>query len=299
MAKDGNLKTLVNSEQSVLGAIEDTYCLLQNYRMALDEHAIVAITDEKGVITYVNDLFCKLSKYSREELIGQTHSIINSKHHSKQFFSDLWKTISSGTSWAGVICNQAKDGSLYWVKTTIFPFKDRKDKIISYVSVRTDITELIETHYDLQLTKKLLEEEKETLKSKSAALNELFNHLNEEKIKILSTIASNLDFSVFPLLDRLLEQDSSVKKQLEILKKNLKEIADPIIRKAQNASELLTPKELQLCNLIRQGMTVKEIAAIMHLSPRTIDKHRENIRKKLNITERKVNLGAYLSNNLR
>jgi DNA-binding CsgD family transcriptional regulator len=166
------------------------------------------------------------------------------------------------------------------------------------VSVRTDITEQIKTQHDLDLTRKLLEEEREFLKSKNSALNELLNHLDQEKKKVLSAMASNLEIAIFPLLDRMLEQDSPLKKQLEILKKNLHEIADPLIRKAQEVSESLTPKELQICNLIRQGLAIKEIASLMHLSPRTIDKHRENIRKKLNITERKTNLGAYLSSHL-
>ena len=89
-----------------------------------------------------------------------------------------------------------------------------------------------------------------------------------------------------------------MRKLLEVVKKNLQEISDPIIRNAQEVSEDLTPKELQLCNLIRQGLTVKEIATLTCLSSRTIDKHRENIRKKLRLTERKTNLGAYLMSHL-
>jgi len=112
-----------------------------NLNQTLEEYSIVAITNRQGKIIHANDNFCKISQYSREELIGEDHRIINSDTHPKSFFEEMWKTITSGQVWNGEIRNKAKDGSFYWVDTHIIPFHNENNEITEFIAIRVDITE--------------------------------------------------------------------------------------------------------------------------------------------------------------
>jgi PAS domain S-box-containing protein len=132
---------LVTSFSKAGRALDRSTKDLADTNFALNQAAIVATTDVKGQITFVNDKFVEISKYSREELIGQDHRIINSAYHSKEFIRDLWHTIANGRIWRGEVRNRAKDGGIYWVDTTIVPFLDERGKPYQYMAIRYDITE--------------------------------------------------------------------------------------------------------------------------------------------------------------
>jgi len=143
-------------EQSSL-EIQEALIDLDEQKFALDQHAIVAITDEVGTINFVNDKFSEITGYSRDELIGQNHRIINSGHHDKTFFQEMYRTISSGKVWHGEICNRNKKGYLYWVDTTIVPFMDDDGTPESYIAIRTDITERKQVELELVEAKEAAE----------------------------------------------------------------------------------------------------------------------------------------------
>ena len=130
---------------------------LKQQKFALDQHAIVAITDVKGNITYANKMFCEISGYAENELLGQNHRILNSGHHSEAFWRDMYKTVAAGGVWHAEVCNRAKQGNLYWVSTTIVPFMGEDGKPESYVAIRTDISDRVNADTILEESRSKLE----------------------------------------------------------------------------------------------------------------------------------------------
>ena len=139
--------------------LETTLYEREREHLALNQHAIVSIADRSGNITYVNDKFCEISGYSQEELMGKNHKVIKSGIHLPEFYQELWRTIASGKVWQGEVCNRRKDGSLYWVESTITPFMDNEgdSKPYQYVSIRTDISALKENEQRMRLQSRAME----------------------------------------------------------------------------------------------------------------------------------------------
>ena len=142
----------IHEQKTAALELERSIKALEDYKYSLDQAAIIAITDQKGIITSINNNFVKISGHSQNELIGNTHQIINANYHPKSFFTELWKTIASGKVWRGEIKNKAKDGSYYWVDTTIVPFLNEKNKPSQYLAIRFDITEQKKAEENLKVT---------------------------------------------------------------------------------------------------------------------------------------------------
>lgn len=189
----------ITRRKEMEGKVKQSLREVHDYKYALDHASIVAITDADGVIRSVNDNFCRISKYAQEELIGKDHSILNSGHHPKEFFSQLWKTIKRGDVWKGEIKNKAKDGSFYWVQTTIVPFLDDSGTPYQYLAIRNDITERKKQEEMLHRQEKL------------SALGQLAAGVAHE---IRNPLTSMKGYTEFLLLD---EKEGSRVEHLEII----------------------------------------------------------------------------------
>lgn len=259
----------------------------------VEKQTAVCIFDPQGTVIYVNDKFCQLTGYPLEDLLGKSISVLNSATHPDKI-AHMWNTISSGKTWVGLKKNSTKEGKPYWSKVTVIPIFNSDGKPIGFIDIKIDLTKQIETASQNSHLNRKLRDEHQKLMRKTHALEELIGHIEEEKRKVLTDLNTNFEFSVFPLLDQLIDKYPNDPTYLSLLKKNLQDIAKPILNHHRDWQAKLTAKEVQICSFIKQGLVVKEIAPIMHLSPRTVEKHRENIRKKLGLRDRKISLSAYL-----
>lgn len=188
---------------------------------ALDRAAIVAVTDARGVITHVNEKFCRISKFSAEELLGKTHQLVNSGLHSKEFFAQMWRTIAKGEVWEGEIRNRAKDGSLYWVNTSIVPFVDATGKPERYVSIRFEITQRKEAEEQLKVYAAKLEQTNRELQDFASIaahdLQEPLRKISAFSERLTSQVGHQLPPQAREYLDRMLKSVSRMQRLIEDL----------------------------------------------------------------------------------
>ncbi|MFS1512817.1 PAS domain-containing sensor histidine kinase [Chengkuizengella sp. SCS-71B] len=213
-----NVKHLLsNIDASIVSSktkekLQETLNQLVDLKTALDESSIVAVTDQHGIINYVNDKFCEISKYSREELIGRNHRIVNSGHHSEKFMSNLWNTILNGEVWKGEIRNKAKDGSLYWVNTTIVPFLNEANQPYQFLSIRTEITKLKQAEKELK-----------------NMMTKLMNVQEDERRKISRELHDGIGQRLFSLLIQIDQISHDIEHDnLEIMRNDVSNIIQEI-----------------------------------------------------------------------
>lgn len=175
-----SLTYLINVTQDEL---DDSIRFLDQYKMVLDESSIVSKTDSKGIITYVNDAFCEISGYTREELIGKNHNIVRHPDNSPDIFENLWTTIESGKVWKKTFKNFSKKGTEYYVKSVIAPIFDDKGNIVEYIAARMDVTDLIAKERIIQ---RQLTDELTGLKNRTALFADLENSAKEPTLVVLN-----------------------------------------------------------------------------------------------------------------
>ena len=233
-------------------ALEKSRKELADIKFALDQSTIVAITDQRGIINYVNDQFCRISKYSRDELLGQDHRIINSGYHSKEFIRELWTTIAAGQVWKGELRNRAKDNTIYWVDTTIVPFLNSEGKPYQYVAVRHDITQ-----------RKLAEEQvlKQAAELQRAAqlsfVGELAAGLAHEIKNPLAGIQGAVD-----ILIRRRDKNDPEREALEGMRHEVQRIDNTVRTLLDKARpRLVSVRETSLTEVVRQAVNVASAQA--------------------------------------
>jgi len=247
---------------------------LDNFKNILDQSALVSITDKEGTITYVNQKFVDVSKYPREELIGQNHRILKSGYHSPEFFDGLWKTISSGKVWKADIKNRAKDGSFYWVKTVIVPFIGKDGKPEQYIAARVEITKQKETEEKLA---KALEEVKmsDLLKDEFASMVthelktplvpiqgfcEILNDpdsgkLNEIQKEAVDEIYKN-SHELLKLIQNMLTAQKAELHQLKFNLENI-DVSEYMGERYKNLENLMREKHIEFVNSAESGLKIK------------------------------------------
>ena len=245
-------QAIYNQEGKVFkihGTFQDISCLVEQeedkkknkylantYQLMIDEFAIVAKTDIDGNITYVNDQFCKISKYSRSELIGKNHRILNSGEHPQEFWQDMWSTVKSGETWRSDVCNKAKDESIYWVDTFITPLLNESNIVTELMVIRVDITEQKNNEKSLSI-----EREKATFASQLATIGEMSAGIAHEINNPLAVIAGNIDM-ISIKMDK--GKTKGLPKNIETIKKSVNRISK-IIKGLKRVSYKSESNELE------------------------------------------------------
>ena len=246
----GDLAALSTRIGELVRASADDRRALANQKFALDQHAIVSITDTNGIITYANDKFCAISGYTRPELLGRNHRVVKSGLHPAAFFRELWVTIAAGRVWRGEICNRARNGSLYWVNATIVPLLDEHGRPEQYIAIRTDIT-------DRKAAETIVIQAKEAAEAASRAKSDFLANMSHEIRTPMNGIIGMTDLALdSELTGEQREYLSIVKSSAESLLTIINDILD--FSKIEAGKLLVEEIAFDLHRLI--GETLKSLA---------------------------------------
>lgn len=285
----------------------------EKYRLLIDNiQVLIAIIDYNGKFTYINDFGASLQNRTPEEIIGKTLKDILPKEFVGERLPKIREVIDTGK---GKIteAHLVMDGYDAWYETIMQPYLDAAGKIESAMIITTEITDRKKAAIDLQQNHEELEKrvkertrelananeqlniERRALNQKNIALKEVLNQIEEGKQQVENQIQANVNKILMPILDNVQDKPpESIKAYINIIRDTLADIAAPFANQLDNEYSSLTPREVEVCTLIKNGMTCKQIALSLSISPQTVLKQRTIIRKKLGINNRKVNLASYL-----
>ncbi len=255
------------------------------------QDAIVITTSEfTGVgpqIVYVNPAFVRMTGYAFEEVIGQTPKILQGHKTDRNVLADLRRKLEKGEIFSTVTVNYRKDGTEFFNEWHIEPIKDTDGKITHFLSVQRDVTQRKKLENELIEQKRILEQ-------KNAALHEILELVEIEKKKIKENVSNNVEDVVLPALSRLgRTRTNNEKKYLGIIEEHLKDLTSTFGSQLMRPSHRLSPREAQIANLVKTGLTSKDIGANLGISIKTVETIRNKIRRKLGLVNRDVNLTSY------
>lgn len=232
-------------------------------------------------IVYVNPGFTKMTGYTPDEVIGKTPRILQGPKTDRTVIERLKNTIKSGDVFFGQAINYRRDGTEFWNEWHVEPIKNDEGNITHYIAIQHDITDR--------------KRSEQAIEQKNAALSEILQQIEFEKAKIKEGVAMNVEQVLLPALKKIRRKGTAIdKKYIDVLEKNLKDMTSSFGIRVSDKQIKLSPREVEIANLIKNGISSKEMASMLNISFKTIETHRNRIRKKLEITRKDVNLTTYL-----
>jgi PAS domain S-box-containing protein len=232
-------------------------------------------------IIYVNPGFTKMTGYKPEEVIGKTPRILQGPKTNRAVLDRLRTTLDAGEVFYGQAINYRKDGTEFWNEWHIEPIRDESGAMTHYIAIQHDVTDRKRSEYAIE--------------QKNSALKEILEQIEIEKNKIKEGVSMNVEEILIPALKKMRRKGTKLDKQyIDILEKNLKDLTSTFGLQVSDKHLKLSPREVEIANLIKNGTSSKEIVNMLNISAKTVETHRNRIRKKLGITKKDVNLTTYL-----
>jgi len=246
-------------------------------------------------LTFVNESYCNHFDEKRHQIIGNTFLHHMSTEDQQQLFQFIETATPENSIFSRIQHETRKDGDTIWVEWRRRALFDESDKIREIQSIGRDITDLKNAEDALRSSEEALRKKNEALERKNTALIEVLEQIEYQKNQIKNDIITNIDELLFPIIEQVgMREAKSNREDIDLLKRSLNNLATSFGRKITHKSLGLSPREIQISNMVKQGLTSKEIASVLNISVHTVGRHRHSIRKKINITHKERNLNTYL-----